>query len=84
MKLKEYFDRYHTPKAIFARMIGVTPATIYAILQGHNIFLDLALKIQDATHGEVTCEDLRPTAKKRKRKSLKQKMPEPQQQRNGT
>jgi DNA-binding transcriptional regulator YdaS (Cro superfamily) len=59
MKLREYLNEHGTPISVFARRAGVSEATIHNILDGNkDLYLSVALRIQKATKGQVTCEDL--------------------------
>lgn len=64
MKLEEYLDKYQTPVAALARKAGVCPTTIRYILYGKDIRLSVAKAVADATHGEVSLEDLAARKKK--------------------
>ena len=59
MKLKEYLDHNGIYAARFARSIGMCTTTFHNILKGHqDIRLSTAIRIEKATHGKVTCQEL--------------------------
>ena len=62
MKLREYFDKYCVNIRSFAKHTDLSLGTLYKIMEGNQqILLSVALKIEDATDGKVTCKDLKPT-----------------------
>ncbi len=60
MRLEEYLEEHGTPNIVLARRAGIHHTTVTRSLQGHEILLSVALKIEDATKGQVTCRDLAP------------------------
>lgn len=60
MKLREYLDEYSTPIRALARKAGIAHTSISNILKGMDIRLSIALKLEDATKGLVTCRELAP------------------------
>jgi predicted transcriptional regulator len=58
MKLSQYLKHYKTPITDFAKDVGVSPKTIYHILEGSDIRLSIAIKIERHTMEQVTCQDL--------------------------
>jgi DNA-binding transcriptional regulator YdaS (Cro superfamily) len=60
MRLHEYLEEHGTPNIVLARRAGIHHTTLARTLQGHEILLSVALKIEDATKGQVTCRDLAP------------------------
>jgi len=60
MKLSKYFEETGIPIVRFARRIKVSPATIHNAINGKNISLQVALKIEKGTEGKVTIHDLIP------------------------
>ncbi len=60
MRLEEYLEEHGTPNIVLARRAGIHHTTLARTLQGHEILLSVALKIEDATKGQVTCRDLAP------------------------
>ena len=60
MRLEEYLEEHGTPKIALARRAGIHHTTLKRVLEGHEILLSIALKLEDATKGEVTCRDLAP------------------------
>ncbi len=58
MKLKDYIEERGIPTRVFAIRAGLVPVTVYKVLQGHNITLSSALKIQEFTKNEVTTSDI--------------------------
>jgi DNA-binding transcriptional regulator YdaS (Cro superfamily) len=60
MLLREYLDEHGTLQVHVARKAGLSHRTIANALDGKDIRLSVALKIEDATKGQVTCRDLAP------------------------
>jgi DNA-binding XRE family transcriptional regulator len=59
MKLKEWLDKQLGTKKEFAEKIGVSRYTLYKYLNGEATpRLEIALRIQKVTNGEVRVEDL--------------------------
>jgi len=71
MNLKEYLFRKDISRTDFAKLVGVTRQTIYKIICGTTPTLDVALKIEEVTNGEVKCKDLL-QHKKTKKENLAQ------------
>jgi len=61
MKLKEYFEKNCINVTAFQRKCGISMNTLYKIMQGREVYLSVALRIEDATEGKVKCQDMRPT-----------------------
>jgi DNA-binding transcriptional regulator YdaS (Cro superfamily) len=64
MKLKEYLDDYGIKYLAFAEKVKLNPKTLRDIINGADMKLSTAIKIEDATKGEVTCRDLANNIKK--------------------
>lgn len=60
MNLKKYLEENGIKIGSFAKRIGVSRQTLDRILNGHEVVLSTALKIEDITEGKVTCRDLQP------------------------
>jgi len=61
MKLQNWLKEKGFSKAEFARKIGVSRHALYLYLKGkRQPRLDIALRIEEATNGEVTVKDLIP------------------------
>lgn len=79
MKLSAYLEQHGTPITVFARRIGVSGATVHNILKKRkDMWLSVALKIEEYTKGQVTCKDLlqekfHESTKKTKKKLTKKK-----------
>jgi plasmid maintenance system antidote protein VapI len=58
MRLKDYLDSMGIPVTKFARKVGVTAATIHNLFRGREITLRTAVRICEATKGEVTIEEI--------------------------
>jgi DNA-binding transcriptional regulator YdaS (Cro superfamily) len=58
MDLREYLFRERIGHGEFAKKIGIAPKSLWAILNGSDMKLSTALRIEDATNGRVTCRDL--------------------------
>jgi DNA-binding transcriptional regulator YdaS (Cro superfamily) len=59
MKLREYLDTYGLKHVNFANKLGISRAVLSNIITGTTIpSLKLALEIEEATNGEVSCEEL--------------------------
>lgn len=77
MKLREYFDRYGIMITRFAKIANVPVQTIYHVMWGEDIRLSSAIRIVEATKGQVDYKDLvLPDSEKRKKP--KKKSPKPQ------
>jgi DNA-binding transcriptional regulator YdaS (Cro superfamily) len=62
MKLQEYLDEHGTPKNTLAKRAGIHHTTVARVLKGHEILLSVALRIEEATKGQVTCHEMAPQA----------------------
>jgi DNA-binding transcriptional regulator YdaS (Cro superfamily) len=62
MKLQEYLDTYGTPKMALARKAGISRPSLNGILDGRDLRISVALKLEDATAGLVTCREMAPLA----------------------
>ena len=59
MRLKEYLDTRKIHYNKFAKQVNISLTTFYSIVSGHkDIRLSTAYKIEKATEGLVTCQDL--------------------------
>ena len=58
MKLKDYFKKYSINKAGFAKNLGVSRSYIYWLIKGGIPSIEAAKKIEEATEGKVTKEEL--------------------------
>ena len=58
MRLNEFLDKTAMPQAELARRAGVANNTIWAILQGRDCRISVAIKIYEATDGQVTPNDI--------------------------
>lgn len=63
MKLREYLRSEGLKINAFASKVGVTSATINNVMNGKEPRLSIAIAIEDATNGQVTCRDLLPDSK---------------------
>jgi len=61
MKLREYLLSNGTKISFFASKAGVSLGTIHNVMSGKEPTLRVALKIENATLGAVTCKDMLPT-----------------------
>ena len=72
MNLKEYIHRNNISILLFCKKLGITHGTLYRIINGHDLMLSTAMKINEETHGAVTLQDLakaiKPSATKRSKK----------------
>lgn len=59
MKLKEYFRIYRIDPVNFSVKSGISVSSIYRFLDGRTPSFTTAIKIEKATDGKVTFEDLR-------------------------
>lgn len=67
MKLREYLDLHGIKYKRFAELLGVSQTSIHNIFNGRPPSLNIAVRIEMATYGHVTCKDLcreRPTKSK--------------------
>lgn len=58
MKLREFLDEWGIAVVRFAKRAKVSPATIHNAINGKQISLKVAMRIEKATEGKVTCKDL--------------------------
>jgi len=59
MKLFEYLDKYRTPKAAFARQIGISVRTLDKLVDFEtDIRLSTAVRIEYLTEKQVTCREM--------------------------
>jgi transcriptional regulator with XRE-family HTH domain len=59
MKLQKWLEQKKIPRTEFAKKIGITRHALYLYLKGkRQPRLDIALRIEKATNGEVRVEDL--------------------------
>lgn len=59
MKLVDYLEKYSVNKKAFAEKIGIHHVAFYRIVTGkQQPTLKTALKIEEATNGQVNCRDL--------------------------
>lgn len=58
MNLKEYLDETGCTLTKFAKRANMSVQTIRNILDGKDMYLSIASKIEVATKGNVTCQDL--------------------------
>jgi DNA-binding transcriptional regulator YdaS (Cro superfamily) len=70
MKLSEFLSLTRLTSTEVAREIGINPQTLWSALQGYEMSLSNALKIEDYTKKAVTCNDLRPTKKRKSSKDV--------------
>jgi DNA-binding transcriptional regulator YdaS (Cro superfamily) len=70
MDLKEYLNDSLIPYSAFARKAGISPSTLDNIIYRHkDMKLSIAMKIEKASNGKVTCQDLYFNSIKKKQKS---------------
>lgn len=61
MKLKDYFKTRPGARTQLAEAVGVRPVYLSQLAGGHgNASAELAIAIEKATSGQVSCEDIRP------------------------
>ncbi len=58
MKLKEYLDTNGLKYGAFAKKINVAPGTLWKAMNGKDIYLSVAVKIEKGTNGKVKCMEL--------------------------
>lgn len=58
MHLKEYLFRKNIKIGDFAKQVGISGKTLWGIMRGHDTKLSIGVKIEEVTHGQVTCRDL--------------------------
>lgn len=80
MLLKEYLEETKIPLEQFAKLVGISPRTLYSILNGfHDSRLSIAVKIEEITHTNrkkgVTCKELLIPYYERQDAALKQAKP---------
>ncbi len=63
MNLKQYLEHYCVNVRSFARKAGVSPGTVYRIIEQRSVTLEKAVKICKATNFEVTLQELAPPEK---------------------
>ncbi len=54
MSLKEFLDKTGMPVADFARRAGIGRNTVYKLLEGGNVTLDVIMAVEHVTEGQVT------------------------------
>lgn len=61
MDIPQYLEKSGIHQAEFARRLGVSPGLVWQWLNGETkITAERAVQIEEATGGDVTCEDVRP------------------------
>ena len=70
MKLSEFLSLTRLTSTEVAREIGINPQTLWSALQGYEMSLSNALKIEDYTKKAVMCHDMRPTKKRKSSKNM--------------
>lgn len=82
MDLKDYINKRGIPITKFARLVKVSAHTIHNILNGYDMRLSIASRIEELTEGAVTCQDL---AKGLQQKSVREirKAAKDKKQKNG-
>lgn len=58
MKLQDYLRKNRITELEFAAKSKISLATIYKACKGHRIYFSTALKIEDASNGEVSIKEL--------------------------
>jgi len=58
MKLKEYLDVNGLKMYAFADRLNIPYKTLWTLLKKGDMKLSLAIKIEEATQGQVTCREL--------------------------
>lgn len=58
MNLRQYMRIRNITVREMAKLLGVSSGTINNMFNGRDPRLSLAMKIQEVTDGEVSCEDL--------------------------
>lgn len=58
MKLQKYLELYSISPTNFAALAGISMPTVYNVLNGRDITLSVAFKIQEATNECVQCKDM--------------------------
>lgn len=71
MDLHKYLKDNGISQRKFSSESGVSIPTLFRIFEGGEIYLSIAVKIEKATDGAVTLNDLMPTKQKSKAISLK-------------
>lgn len=59
MTLKEYFKTYNIDIVVFSAKTEISVVSLYRYLKGYRPHLNRAVKIEKATNGLVTVEELR-------------------------
>lgn len=60
MHIRSYLDKHQLSQGEFARRVGVTQGAVWQWLNGLEVSAKAAVKIEDATKGEINRADLRP------------------------
>jgi len=61
MNIKDYLEKHDVTQGVLALKINVTPGFIsQLVLKKRPIPAELAISLEKATNGEVTCEESRP------------------------
>lgn len=58
MKLRDYIEKNCMSVAKFCRKCGVSRPSVARALEGENIYLYVAVQIEEATHGKVSCAEM--------------------------
>ena len=58
MKLTEFIEDTGTPIAKLAKKAGVSTQTLHNLLGGRDVKASTLVKVQRATKGKVTCEEI--------------------------
>jgi transcriptional regulator with XRE-family HTH domain len=59
MDLREYLESRRLTQAEFARMVRITPVTLsYYLFGRRKPLLEIAMRIEKATNGKVTMQDM--------------------------
>lgn len=67
MKLKEYLELHCVNMQQFCKKADVSYNTVYKLINGGEVVLSVALRIENATGGSVTCHDMEPLPAKKNR-----------------
>lgn len=71
MNLKEYLFRNDIMQKDFSTALGISYKTLWSIINGVRMpSLDIAVKIEEITHGVVKCKDLIPKKGTKDRRRL--------------
>ncbi len=60
MKLKEYLDSHCVNMKQFCKKADVSSNTLYKLISGGEVVLSVALRVERATEGRVTCQEMEP------------------------